>query len=57
MTLTMPDIDVDRIMNFAHSAAFAVITVLCFIITFEALVMKSLNLAMLEGLLALMRLF
>ena len=57
MTLTMPDIDVDRIKNFAYSAAFAVITVLCFIITFEALVMKSLNLAMLEGLLALMRLF
>ena len=57
MTLTMPDIDVDRIKNFAHSAAFAVITVLCFIIAFEALVMKSLNLAMLEGLLALMRLF
>ena len=57
MTLTMPDIDVDRIKNFAYSAAFAVITVICFVIAFEAVMLRSLNLAMLEGLLALMRLF
>ena len=57
MTLTMPEIDVDRVKNFAHSAAYLVITVICFIIAFEALVLKSLNLAMLEGLLALMKLF
>ena len=57
MTLTMPEIDVDRIKNFAYSAAFAVITVICFVIAFEAVMLRSLNLAMLEGLLALMRLF
>ena len=57
MTLTMPDIDVDRMKNFAHSAAYLVVVIVCFIVAFEAMVLKTLNLAMLEGLLALMRLF
>ena len=57
MTITMPDIDLPRMKNFAHSMAYLVITVVCFIVAFEAVVMKSLNMAMLNGLLALMKLF
>ena len=57
MTITMPDIDLPRMKNFAHSMAYLVITVVCFIVAFEAVVLKSLNMAMLNWLLALMKLF
>lgn len=57
MTITMPDIDLPRMKNFAHSMAYLVISIICFIVAFEAVVLKSLNLAMLNGLLAMMRLF
>ena len=57
MTLTMPEIDIDRMKNFVHSVAYLIIAVLVATVLFEALVLKTFNLALLEGLTALMQLF
>ena len=57
MTLTMIEIDIDRMKNFVHSVAYLIIAVLVATVLFEALVLKTFNLALLEGLTALMQLF
>jgi len=57
MTLSMPDIDIDRMKNFVHSVAYLIIAIMVATVLFEALVLKTFNLALLEGLTALMQLF
>ena len=57
MTLSMPDIDIDRMKNFVHSVAYLIIAIMVATVLFETLVLKTFNLALLEGLTALMQLF
>lgn len=57
MTIAMPDIDIDRMKNFVHSVAYLIIAAMVASVLFEALVLKTFNLALLEGLAALMQLF
>lgn len=57
MTLVMPNIDFERTRNLVRSVMYVIIAALVATVLFEALILKTFNLALLEGLTALMQLF
>jgi len=57
MTMTWPEFDIDRTKNFVHNVAYVIIAALVATVLFEALMLKTINLALVEGLTALMQLF
>jgi hypothetical protein len=57
MALIMPNIDFDRTKNIVKSVMYVIIAVMVSGIMVQAFILKSLNLALLEALTALMLLF
>lgn len=57
MTVTMPDFDIDRAKDYIRNVAYVVFAVVAASILIEAMLLKTLNLALLEALSALMLLF
>lgn len=57
MAVIMPDIDFERTRNIVKSVIYVIVACLVAGLMLEAFVLKSLNLALLEALTALMLLF
>jgi hypothetical protein len=53
----MPEIDFDQVKNYVRSIAYLIITAVCVVIAVEALALRTFNLALLQGLTALLQLF